>query len=508
MTKFARVLSASASLAIIAMSGQALAGKGDDTLNAAFEEEVATLDPYKEISRSGLILGRMLFDNLLLKDQKTGEFLPALAESYKVIDGKTLEFVIRKGVKFHDGSELSADDVVYTLNTVASKEYNARFQVAVNWIEVVEKTGPDTVRLRMKSVYPMALEMLSGNLPIFSKRQLEAGGSAGISAKPIGTGPYRLVEMTAGRRYALERFDDYYAASPKGRPAIKRLVVRVLPEANVQYAELLNGQLDWIWRLPPDAAKRLSGRPNITVKSWPIMRIGYISMNPHFEGGKSPLADVRVRQAINYAVDKQRIIKALVGGVSEPLYSACHPVQFGCSTDVTKYAFDPKKAKELLTEAGYPNGFSLELVTAPSFPRAHIEAIAANLSAVGIRTTINEQQPAPARTTWMEGRAAAIVSAWGAYGVGDAALGTSPFFGGTGDDVVKDPKAIADLKIADSSADREERKKHYAAAQRYIADQAYWLPLWTYSVNTAQSSNLVLDVDPDEFVPFYRASWK
>ena len=170
MGMYARILGASASLAMIALSGQALAGKGDDTLNAGFEEEVATLDPYKEISRSGLILGRMLFDNLLLKDQKSGEFKPALAASYKVIDGKTLEFEIRKGVKFHDGSELSADDVVYTLNTVASKAYNARFQVAVNWIDVVEKTGPNTVRLRMKSVYPLALEMLAGNLPIFSKR--------------------------------------------------------------------------------------------------------------------------------------------------------------------------------------------------------------------------------------------------------------------------------------------------------------------------------------------------
>jgi peptide/nickel transport system substrate-binding protein len=493
---------------MVALSSQALAGKGDDTLNASFEEEVATLDPYKEISRSGLILGRMLFDNLLFKDQKSGEFLPALAESYKVIDGKTLEFEIRKGVKFHDGSELSADDVVYTLNTVASKEYNARFQVAVSWIDSAEKTAPNAVRLHMKSVYPMALEMLAGNLPIFSKRQLEAGGSAAISAKPIGTGPYRLVEMTAGTRYVLERFDDYYAGSPKGRPAIKRLVVRVLPEANVQYAELLNGQLDWIWRLPADAAKRLTGRSNITIKSAPIMRIGYIAMNPHFAGGKSPVADVRVRQAINYAVDKQGIIKALVGGASEPLYSACHPVQFGCSTDVTKYPFDPKKAKELLTEAGYANGFTLELLTAPSFPRAQIEAIAANLSAVGIRATINEQQYAPGRTAWLEGRSPTIVTAWGAYGVGDAALGTSPFFGGTGDDVARDPKTIADLKIADSSFDREERKQHYAAAQKHIADQAYWLPLWTYSVNTAQNNNLVLDVDPDEFVPFYKASWK
>lgn len=110
------MLNVAAAIAIATVSGKAMAGKADDTLNAAFEEEVSTLDGYKEISRSGLILARMLYDNLLMKDLKTGEFRPALAESFKIVDDKTIDFVIRKGVKFHDGKELTADDVEYTLN--------------------------------------------------------------------------------------------------------------------------------------------------------------------------------------------------------------------------------------------------------------------------------------------------------------------------------------------------------------------------------------------------------
>lgn len=502
------MLNVAAAIAIATVSGQAMAGKADDTLNAAFEEEVSTLDGYKEISRSGLILARMLYDNLLMKDIKTGEFRPALAESFKIVDDKTIDFVIRKGVKFHDGKELTADDVEYTLNQVTKKEYNTRYQITVNWIDVVEKTGPYSVRIRMKSVYPLALEMLAGPLPIYPKHHLEVVGSAGMSAKPIGTGPYRLVEMTTGTRFVLERFDQHYADSPKGRPAIKRLVVKVLPEANVQYAELMNGQLDWIWRVPQDASKRLSSRSNLTVKSAPILRFAFMGMNPNYNGGKTPVADVRVRQAINHAVNKDSIIKALVGGASESIAAACHPIAFACSQDVTKYTYDPNKAKALLAEAGYPNGFPLELLTATNFPRAQVEAIAANLTAVGIETSINEQQSAVMRTNYLDGKAPTYLSSWGAYGIADAGLGTSPFFGGTGDDVVKDPQVVAELKAADSTLDREVRKKHYEAAQKRVANQAYWLPLWAFSVNTAQSSNLSLDVDPDEFVPFYKAAWK
>lgn len=505
---FAKAINISAFLAMFSAVGPAMAGKADDTLNAGFEEEVSSLDGYKEISRSGLVLARMLYDNLLAKNHKTGDLEPALAESYKVVDDKTIDFALRKGVKFHDGKELTADDVVYTLNLVSSKEYGARYQIAVNWIEKVEKTGEYSVRLKMKSPYPLALEMLAGNLPIYPKHHLEVGGSSGMAAKPIGTGPYRLVEMTTGTRYVLERFDGYFAGSPKGRSAIKRLVVRVLPEANVQYAELMNGQLDWIWRVPPDAAKRLSLRPNIEVKSAPIMRFAFFAMNPNFDGGKSPVADVRVRRAINHAIDKNNIVKALVGGASTPTIAACHPLQFACSKDVTVYPYDPKKAKELLTEAGYANGFPFELLTSTSFPRAQAEAIAANLTSVGLRVTINEQQSATMRTNWIEGKSPTYVSSWGSYGIGDSGLSTSPFFGGAGDDVAKDPKTIADLKIADTSPDREVRRRHYETAQQRVADQAYWVPLWTYSVNSAQSKALSLDVDPDEFVPFYKATWK
>jgi peptide/nickel transport system substrate-binding protein len=485
----------------------ALAGKADDTLNAAFSAEVTTLDPYKESGREGLVLARLIYDALLYKDMKTGEFKPELAESYNVVDDKTIDFKLRQNVKFHNGQSMTADDVVYTLNLVSSKEYNARYQIAVEWIDRAEKLGEFEVRLHMKKPNPLALEMLAGNLPIYPKAYYESVGSQGMSVKPIGAGPYKLVEMTPGTRYVLERFEDYYAGSPKGRAKIKRMVVRVLPEANTQYAELINGQLDWIWRVPPDDARNLSRQSRVAISNAQIMRFAYISINPNFQDGKSPLADVRVRRAINMAVDKTGIVKALVGGASQPIASACNPIQFGCDTDMTSYPFDTAKAKTLLAEAGYPDGIKLDLIFT-SLPRIQAEAIAANLGKAGIQVTLNEQQYAPAISAWREGRAPLMLTNWGSYGVGDVGLSVGQFFSGTGDDLAKDKDVMPLLQSANTSMDREKRKEDYSKALKIIADKAYWVPLWTYNVNTAHSKDLDVTLNADEFVEFYRAQWK
>lgn len=494
-------------LAAALLAQPALAGKADDTLNAAFSAEVTTLDAYKESGREGLLLARLVYDSLLSKDAKTGEFKPELAESYKVVDDRTIEFMLRKGVKFHNGQDFTADDVVYTLNLVSSKEYNARYQIAVEWIEKAEKLGDHAVRLHLKRPNPLALEMLAGNLPIYPKAYYESVGSQGMSVKPVGTGPYKLAEITPGTRYVFDRFDAYYEGSPKGKANIKRVIARVLPEANTQYAELVNGRLDWIWRVPPDDARNLSRTPTVAISNAQIMRFAYIAINPGLAGAKSPLADPRVRRALNMAVDKPGIVKALIGGASTPIATPCNPVQFGCSTDVPSYAFDPAKAKALLAEAGYPDGIKLDLVFA-SIPRIQAEALAATLAKAGVQVTLNEQQYAAAVSAWREGKVQLFMTNWGSYGIGDAGLSVGQFFSGTGDDLVKDKEVVPLLLEANASMDRAKRERDYGTALKRIAGEAYFVPLWTYSVITAHNKGLAITQNPDEFVEFYKAEWR
>jgi len=485
----------------------AQAGKADNTLNIAFDAAPATLDAYKESDRPGLALARMLFTGLLQKNHDTGEFGPGLASSYRFIDDTTIELVLREGVQFHDGSLLTMDDVLYTLNLVSSDAYQARFQNQVTWIAKAEAVAGgaagNTLRIKMKFPYPLALEMLSENLPIYPRKFYEANQSD-MGVAPIGTGPYRLAESQPGSRYVFERFDGYFGSPP----AIEKLVVRILPDANTQYAELLSGGLDWIWRVPPDAAKRLAQQRSVQVKSSSIMRVSYISLNPGHDGGRSPLANRAVRQAVNHAIDRESIRRALVGGASKLTNAACNPAQFGCAAaQVRSYDYDPARAKQLLAEAGYGNGIDVELVVATP-PRAILEAVAANLGEVGIRVRLVEQQFGTAMTNWREGKIAMLASNWGSYGIADAALSTSNFFRGGPDDQARHPGVIKHLETADTSVDRDVRLEHYTAAQKIIAEEAYWVPLWNHSLNAAQSKDLNFSVDGDEFPRFYKATWQ
>lgn len=500
------LLTAAASIAC-ALPLLAQANKAENSLNIALGANVTTLDSYRESDRGGLMLARLVYDSLLSKDQKTGQFVPELATSYKFVDDRTLDFEIRQGVKFHDGSVLNAEDVVYTLNLVSSKDYGARYQVAVDWIEKAEKTGEHSVRVHMKRPFAAALEMIAGNLPIYPKEYYSKVGSEGMAVKPVGTGPYKVVGIVPGTSIKFERFDDYYADSPKGKPEIAQISARILPEANTQYAELANGGLDWIWRVPTDAAEKLKRLPNVAVDSTQILRFEYIAINPNVEDGKSPLSDERVRRALAMSLNRDPIRQAFHGGGTQLLNAACSPAQFGCSTDIAGYPYDPKSARELLAQAGYPNGITVNAVSVlPN--QATNAAIAASFKASGLDVKIAPGTYSSALRDWRAGKIGMFISTWGSYGIGDVALSTSQFFSGNADDQYKDEKVTALLKAADTGTDRDTRLTQYRDALQRIADNVYWIPLWTYAIHSAHNKALEVQISPDEFVPFYAARWR
>jgi len=499
-------LSLIAGVGLAVAANVAQAGKADDTLNVAVSGEAATMDNYKVASREGLIIARHLFDNLLYKDLDTNTIVPALAESYRFVDNLTMEFKLRQGVTFHNGEPFDADDVVYTLNMVAAEDYGTRYRIIVDWIKSVEKIDQYTVRINMAQPYALALEMLAGPLPIYPNEYFESVGASEFGVAPIGTGPYRLTDITPGTRWVLEAFKGHYDSSPKGQPAIGKIDVRVLPEPNIQYAELLTGKLDWIWRVPPDQADKLEENPKISVLSAPIMRIGYIHFNVNAGTEAYPTRKKEVRQAILHAIDRQGIADAFVGGSAKVVHTACNPVQFGCMQDVAKYDYDPERAKALLAKAGYPDGFETELLVVA--PRPQAEAVAADLAKVGITVRLNEQQYAAAADKWRAGDAAMTFSNWGSYGIGDMALITSNFFAGGVDDLVQDTQLIEWLSTGDTATDPAVREENYAKALKAIAENAYWMSMWNFNVNYATNSELDFKPHPDEFARWFKSSWK
>jgi len=290
------------------------AGKKDDTLNFAWTKELETMDRYYNTAREGMIVSHHIFDDLIFRDPGTNEYKPLLAKSYKWIDATTMEFELRQGITFHNGEAFDADDVVYTINYVTNPENKVLVQQNVDWMAKAEKLDPYKVKLYLKKPFPAALEYLGGNVPIYPNEYYAKVGPKGFGQKPVGTGPYKVKEIEPGKRIVFVKNENYFKDSPKGQPAIGKLVQRTIPEMTTQMAELMTGGLDWIYMLTPEQAANLEKGKGIKVLRGEDMRIAFLQMDVTGRAGDTPFKDLRVRRAVNYAIDREAISRNLVGG--------------------------------------------------------------------------------------------------------------------------------------------------------------------------------------------------
>ncbi len=485
----------------------AIAGKADDTLTYASDSEPENISPYHNDLREGVILGRLVWDNLVYRDPESGEYKPMLATSWKQVDDTTIDFQIRQGVKFHNGDPFTADDVVFTLNYVVSPDAKVVTLQNVDWIKGAEKTGDYSVRLHLKKPFPPALEYLSNAVPMFPKAYFEKVGLAEFSKKPIGTGPYKVLSVKTGEGVAMVLNKDYFKDSPQGLPHIGHLNFRVIPDAETRLAELMTGGIDWTWRVAPDQTPNLKAMPNLTVTSGATMRIGFLILDARgTSSADSPMKNLKVRQAINYAINRDALASQLVGGESKPLQVACYPGQFGCDPSVaTVYNYDPAKAKALLKEAGYADGFETEIYAYRD--RDYVEAIIGNLRAVGINAKLRYLKYAALRDQQRGGKVPMSFQAWGSFSILDTSASAGTWFKGNPDDNIKDPEVQGWLQTADNALDPQVRKDNYAKALRRISEQAYWAPLFNYSMNYAYTSDLAFKPYPDELPRFTLSHW-
>jgi len=490
------------------LAGPALAGKANDTLVYASDSEPENVSPYHNSAREGVILARNCWDTLVYRNTKTGAYEPMLATSWKWVDDTTLDLVIREGVTFHNGDALGPEDVAFTFNYVLTPEARTVTRQNVDWMKSTEVTGPHSVRIHLKQPFPAALEYLAGPTPIFPAAYFKKVGLDGFAKAPVGSGPYKIVSVDSGRGVKMERFAQYWAGSPLGTPKIGKLEFRVIPDGESRMAELMTGGVDWIWRVPSDQADQLRAAPNITILNSETMRVGFLQFDTLGRAKEnSPLKDVRVRQAISYAIDRKAMVDNLVRGSSRVMHALCFIDQFGCvDQGVMRYPYDPAKAKALLKDAGYPNGFEIDLGAYRE--RDYAEAVIGYLGAVGIKARLNYLRYAAFRDTLRSGKVSIGYQTWGSFSVNDVSAFAGVYFRGGEEDLTKDPEVIADLQAGDSSTDPAKRKEAYGKALGRIASQAYALPMFSYSTNYAFTSDLTFTAQPDEVPRFYAASWK
>jgi peptide/nickel transport system substrate-binding protein len=485
----------------------ALAQKSADTLRVTWRDTIPNVDPYYNQLRNGLVLAHHVWDGLLHRDPETFQIKPLLAKSFRWVDETTLEFELRPNVKFHNGDALSADDVVYTINAVVEDK---KVSVPSNYafIAGAERVDDLRVRIKLKRVFPAALEYLAMVTPIWPKAYRERVGPETYAKQPVGAGPYRLVQVDASNVIHLERFDGYYADSPKGRPAIGKIQIRQVADASTELNELIGGRADWIWKYNADQFDNINRLPNLMAQRAESMRVGYVNMDAAGRtGAGNPFTNVKVRQAVFHAVDRAAMAKNLVQGGSRVPDAPCFPTQFGCDgTAAVKYDYNPEKARKLLAEAGFPNGFDTELVTyeLPQWSGA----LQGYLHAVGIRAKITQITVSAFVTRSLKGENPMELGGWGSYSINDASAILPQYFTGGGNDYARDAEVKAAVEAGGTTTDADQRRKHYSQAIRLVTERAYWLPMFTHSITYGHVRTLNFKPYPDELPRFYLASWK
>jgi peptide/nickel transport system substrate-binding protein len=331
---------------------------GRQTLIVGLSQAPTSLDPADHRSRLSETVIRNMFDGLVTRDARSGVHLE-LAEEMNWLDEKTLEVKLRHGVMFHDGVEMTADDVVFTFDRIIQENaiefpepHTSPRKGLIAPLESIEKLDDYTVVMNFSGPWPPAMQLLV-HQQIVPKHYLEEVGTEGFVANPIGTGPFKFVEGQLDDQIVMERFDDYWGGAPDlepvGAACVETAIFRVIPEASTRVAALLAGEVDIIQSVPSELVDTLAQTPGIQVKTAPGTQPQWLQLNvsdPLFE-------DVGVRQALNYAIDKDLIVEAVYGGRAVSLPGPLSPFNNFVNADLSPYPYDPDRALELLAEAGW-----------------------------------------------------------------------------------------------------------------------------------------------------------
>jgi peptide/nickel transport system substrate-binding protein len=365
-----------AALATLLVAAPAEAGK--DVFVVDLTNDPASLDPHGQWNPDSYFVYRNVFDNLLTRDDE-GKIVPQIATQWRNVDPSTIEFTIRSDVKFHDGTALTAEDVVFSVKRITNPAYKSPQLSQFDKIVGAEAVNPTTVRLKTDGPYPVLFAQLV-KLSIVPKAHVEKVGDEAFNAAPMGSGPYKFVAMQRGVKTTLARHDGYWG----GKGGFPTVEFHPVPDPATRVANLRSGRADVIVTINTDIAAQLKADANTKVLSVLSERVAYFQLNAL----TGPTADLRVRKAIAHAIDRQAIIDGLMGGYDKPVGSMLSPVHAGYVPGFQSYAFDLARAKALIREAGVAPGTEFVLFTSPTFDQRIVQALQQMVAELGVKVTI------------------------------------------------------------------------------------------------------------------------
>ncbi len=467
-------------LAWLVLLGSAWAQR-PDTIVIAQGVDVTVLDPNNQLETPTANVLSNIFDTLYMR-MPDGSARPWLATSVRAINPTTWEMTIRQGVKFHNGEDLTAETVKWNFDRVIDPQRPLRISNSWANLASVQVVNPTTLRFTTRNPFPVFVTRLTGFYILPQKYVTENGNR--YLQEPVGTGPYKFVRWVRDQQFELEANPNYWAGAPK----IRRVIFRPIPEASSRVAELVSGGVDIITNLVPEAVNAVRASGAAEVRSVPSIRNIFIMLNT---SGKpdSPLANPKVRLALNYAVDKRTIVRNVLGGFGQPTGCSLNSYIFGYDArSCQPYEYNPTRAKQLLAEAGYPNGFTMTMGSPNGRylnDRQIAEALVGQLAQVGVRVELRVQEWSTYVGQILERRIPtdAVLLGWGNNEFDADNSLYSLFYGGT---VRGGPRQVAFSYIrsvpldnallqAQRTTDPEQRKKLYLDALRVLRAESPWI---------------------------------
>ncbi len=512
----ASVMFALFTLAIAVFAGQALA---QSQLVIVSGTDAVTLDAHHITDSPSATVAEHIVETLL-ELTPDGNIVPKLAESYDVSpDGRVWTLRLRRGITFHDGTPFNAEAVKYNVERIIDPANAVTFAFLLDAVSEVRVVDEYTVQLVTEDPFaPMIDHLTHSATGMQSPAAIERYGED-YGLNPVGTGPFVFKEWIAGDQITLVRNDNYWGNAAQ----VDEVVFRVVPEDGPRMLMVQTGEAHVAVRVPPEMVSVLERDPNINVVRTPSVRVIYVALNNYqkADGPPNPFADVRVRRAVNYAVDNEAINEFILSGVGRAMDAPIAPGVFGYQPIFT-YEYNPERARQLLAEAGYPNGFRTQLYAPSGRYLKDIEvaeAIQAQLAEVGIIADIvtmewatyldvtgqrAEDNPAPM-----------IMLGWGTV-TGDADYGLYPLFHtdqwvptGSSRSFYSNPSVDDLLELARSNPNPSVRQATYREAMAMIMQDAPWLFLHAEVQLTAVRSDVEgVIVHPTERIMAHEARFK
>jgi peptide/nickel transport system substrate-binding protein len=499
-----------------------------NTLRWSSQGDIATMDPYAHTESFTSNMHHHIFDPLVRRGRDL-QIEPALATAWRIVEPNRWRFTLRQGVKFHDGAGFTADDVVASISRLLHPEARARGNLSN--VERAEKVDGFTVDFVLKGPYPLLLNDLSG-IFIMNKAWLEAnnavmpgnitkGVTTFASTNANGTGPFRLETYQPDNRTVLTANAGWW-----DKPAhnLTRIEFRPIKSDATRVAALLSGELDMIAPAPLQDLARIGQASGFKVVEEPSLRLIFLGLNHRAElkaepGKPNPMKDRRVREAMWHAIDMNTIQSRIMRGKSRNVGAMVAPPIPGYSASIdTVLPYDPARAKQLLTEAGFPNGFRTKLDCSNDRYIADEQtcvAIAAMWTRAGIQAELKTQS----RTTYFplvdKGETDVYMLGWAtlppmdSYSVLSALLHTrGGAFGGNNPNGLSDPRLDDLTKRAAVELDDARRRAMMTEALKIVRDEVLYIPLHQQPVSWAMKAGLDIPVFADEYVRLWFATLK